>query len=83
MNIHPLAKIGLHAFWIITLNSSISSAASLRIKASDPEIIGDHCNKLLQPKRLYQIIDVTTYNMDSANGFWIVRRLYVYGGVGD
>jgi len=35
-----------------------------RIKASNPGIIRDHFNKLLQLKRLYRITDATTYNMD-------------------
>ena len=44
--------------------SSVSSSIKKRIKASNPEVIREHFNKLLQLKRLYQITDATTYNMD-------------------
>ena len=50
-----------HPFLVSKLSSQFDKK---RIKASNPEIIRDHFNKLLQLKRVYQITDATTYNMD-------------------
>jgi len=50
-----------HPYLVSKLSSQFDKK---RIKASDPEIIRDHFNKLLQFKRVYRITDATSYNMD-------------------